>query len=141
MSPNTIAALEKWITKNNYNNSYGVGNRKVYDGFVLEKTENGFVWYYTERGTREDLNFFETEKEAVDFAVNWITHDATLDNHLVGFIKIEDTKSELLAELKRRNVEYSMDKIPINTKNQLWYRVFVKGGDIEKVLDLKEKFT
>ena len=140
MTPNTIVELEKWITDNCYNDSYGIGNRKVYDGFVLDKSDDGFVWYYTERGKRADLNFFKTEKEAVDFAVNWIKKDTFSNNHLVGFIKIEDTKSELLAELKRRNIDYSMDKIPINTKNQLWYRVFVKGCDIQKVLDLKEEF-
>jgi O-acetyl-ADP-ribose deacetylase (regulator of RNase III) len=93
MKPNTLTELEKWMTDNCCNGSYGIGERTVYDGFVLDKSDDGFVWYYTERGRREDLNYFETEEEAVAFALNWMTHDIYYRNRL------SESKSSLLREL------------------------------------------
>lgn len=71
----TINELEKFL-KENYPelNYFVIGNYGKYgnDGFGLEKFGSLFVWFYYERNNRENLKYFRTEKEAVDFVLSEI---------------------------------------------------------------------
>jgi len=141
MNLKTVKQLDEWMTKNCFNDNYAIGNRSVLEGFGLEKMGSLFVWYYTERGKRENLNYFPTEPEAVEFAFKAITKDKFANAHIVGFVKSKLEVSELIRELQKRKVDFWKDEIPYGGFDDIRTRIFVVGCDIIKVLDLKEKYS
>lgn len=136
----TVNQLDEWMTQNCYSDTYAIGNRIIHEGYGLDKTGNQYVWYYTERGERQNIDFFQTEQEAVDFAFKTITADKFANRHLVGFINDKVLETELLAELDKRNVAFWKDDIPYVGLTDRRTRVFVFGCDIERVLDLQTKY-
>ncbi len=141
MDLTTIKQLDEWMTNNCFNDNYAIGNRNIHEGFGLDRFGTLYVWYYTERGERQNLNYFQTEKEAVDFAFKTITADKFANRHMIGFIKDRLKETELLAELKSRNLEYWKDEIPYGGLNDIRIRVFVFGCDIKSVLDLQQQYS
>ncbi len=72
-----IDELENWMLNNNINNIYLPNNRRnkfVTDiGEGLEDIHGLYVWYYNdERGNRTDINFFKSEKDAVQFVFEYL---------------------------------------------------------------------
>lgn len=141
MTPQTIRELLDWMKANCYNDdSYAIGGKTIYEGFGLEKSGEGYAWYYTERGSRDVQKQFATEAEAVAFAHRSISADTIANRHLVGFVKEQARVEELLAELHARQIRYEMDMIPYGGPNDPRTRVFVFGCDVLRVKDLVEKF-
>jgi len=136
----TIKELDQWMEANCYNDGYAIGDRIIHEGCGLEKLGDTFVWFYTERGTKQTLHVFNTEKEAVLFALHEIKLDKSANRHLVGFLKNKSSESELVRELERRNIKCWTDKIPFGGPNDPRYRVFVFGCDIRLVKDLEEQY-
>lgn len=136
----TINQLNEWMTTNCYNDSYAIGNRSIDEGCGLDQFGSLYVWYYTGRGERQNLNYFQTEKEAVQFAFKEITTDKNANKHLVGFLKVKTDEIALLSELRNRNVEFYKDEIPYGGLLDIRIRVFVFGCAIKKVLDLRDKY-
>jgi len=65
-----ITELEKWLKENCYPmNSYSINGNAIYEGFGLENNGGLFQWFYTERGDKQTLEHFATEKEAVEYAL------------------------------------------------------------------------
>ena len=141
MEPTTLQQLDEWMEQNCYNrNSYAIGEKYfITEGFGLERFDSLIVWYYTERGSKENINYFSNEKEAVEFALKQIKADNTAKSHLIGFLRDKLKEQELLEELSKRKIEFTRDEIPYMTDDKIT-RVFVFGCDIKKVLDLKERF-
>ncbi len=54
MEPLTVKQLDEWMTENCYNDSYAIGNRSIHEGYGLDKVDRQYVWYYTERGERQN---------------------------------------------------------------------------------------
>lgn len=140
MDLSTIKQLDDWMTANCYNDSYGIGARNIHEGYGLDTSGSLYVWYYTERGIRKHLHYFQTEKEAVQFAFNEITSDRSANRHLIGFVSTKSEEADLLKELSNRNVMYWTDKTPYGGLADPRYRVFVFGCDNKRVLDLREKY-
>jgi hypothetical protein len=136
----TVKQLDDWMTENCYADNYGIGDRNIHEGYGLDNFGSLYVWYYKERGERENVNYFQTEKEAVDFAFKKITSDKFAKSHMVGFINDKQSENEFLTELRNRNVEFWKDEIPYYGLEKLTTRVFVLGCDIKKVLDLHNKY-
>jgi hypothetical protein len=137
----TIEQLDNWMTENCYNDhSYAIGNRMIDEGFGLKKIEKGYIWYYTERGEINQLNSFETEKEAVLFALQHITNNEYANRHMIGFLKSKSKTDKLIKRLNERNIWFFMDKIPFGGVFDPRFRIFVFGCDIKKVVDLIEKY-
>ena len=142
MNLKTIKQLAEWMTANCYRDKYAIGNRNINEGCGLDTFGTLYVWYYqSERGERENLDYFRTEQEAVNFAFKKITADKSANRHMIGFIKDKSKEKELLTELEKRKVEYWKDEIPYGGINDPRIRVFVFGCDIKKVLDLQEKYN
>ncbi len=140
MNPTTIKQLDKWMTDNCYNdNSYAIGDRIINEGCGLDEFGSLFVWYYTDRGKRENLDYFRTEQEAVEFAFKKITADKYAKSHRIGFIKDRNEVAELLAELANRNIEFWKEEIPILRERRT--RIYVYGCDMLKVKDLQDKYN
>lgn len=140
MELSTIRQLDQWMTENCYNDTYAVGSRSIHEGYGLSQSGSQYVWYYTERGECQNLHYFLTEQEAVDFAFKTITADKFANRHLVGFIKDKASETELVAELDKRNVVFWKDDIPYGGLTDRRTRIFVFGCDVERVLDLQTKY-
>jgi hypothetical protein len=137
----TIKQLDEWMTENCYPETYAIGNRNIYEGCGLDTFGSLYVWYYTERGERQNLNYFQTEKEAVEFAFKKITADKFAKSHMVGFINDKQSGLDLETELRKRNIDFWKDEIPYYGLAKPTTRVFVLGCDIKKVLDLQTKYA
>jgi hypothetical protein len=136
----TIKQLDEWMTDHCFNDSYGIADRNIHEGYGLDTSGALYAWYYTERGQRQYLNYFQTEKEAVDFAFKKITADKSANRHMVGFTKNKTEEAALLTELNNRNIVFWKDDIPYGGPNDRRVRIFVFGCDIKKVLDLQQQF-
>ena len=136
----TIKQLDEWMTENCYAETYAIGNRNIHEGCGLDTFGSLYVWYYTERGERQNLNYFQTEKEAVEFAFKKINADKFAKSHMVGFINDTQSGLDLENELRHRKIDFWKDEIPYYGLARLTTRIFVLGCDIKKVLDLQNKY-
>ena len=133
----TELELEQWLKENCYSmNNYSINGNIIYEGCGLEKNGSLYHWFYTERGEKRILEYFATEKEAVQFALEKIKSDKHAIRNYIGMFKSESEIENIKSELEKRNVEYWTDKIPYNGINDLRTRFFVIGCGIKKVQDL-----
>ncbi len=140
MNLNTIKELDKWLSDNCIKNTFTPGNRYETDeGFGIEEYNGMFIWHHTERGQKENIEYFNTEKEIVDFAFEIIKNDKYSNSHLIGFLNVKTLYKNLTTELKKRNIEYWDQEIPQSGGKTL-FRVYVYRCDIKKATDLKEKY-
>ncbi len=141
MSISTIKELENWMAENCLINKITPGNRfETDDGVGLEKYGNLYIWYHSERGEKENLKYFETEKEATEFVYEYLRKNKYANSHLVGSFKDRNLKNELISELKNRDIKYWNDEITQWGINNNILRIFVYRCDIKKVVDLQEKY-
>ena len=141
MSLKTLKDLDDFMKTNCYNlDIYSINKQPKYDGFGIEKWGELFVWFYVERGERENLNYFSTEQEATKFVYGIISKDAFAKSNLLTSIEDPILKEELKEELKLKEIEYWTDNIPHLGKHNILTRFFVVGCDIKKTTNLKTKF-
>lgn len=70
---NTIKELEIWMSKNEIKNTYTPSARYVTDeGEGLEVLNGLFIWYYIGRGKRNNIQYFKSESEAVEYVYNYL---------------------------------------------------------------------
>jgi len=139
--PKTEAGLAQWMKTNCFNfNSYSIDGNAIHEGFGIDKSGFLYIWYYTERGERQNLNYFQTEEEIVKFAYNKITTDKWSNNHCIGFTRDKSKSIELIELLKERDIQFMNDEIPYYGIEQPVFRVFVFGCDHKKTNDLKNKY-
>ena len=140
MNPSTIQELDSWMSERCFPDSYAIGNRIVHEGYGLYRDGNQFVWFYTERGVRKNLHYFQSESEAITYAFAAITSDITANRHMVGFVDGEEEEKALLTELDARAIPFWKDEIPFGGLHDKRSRIFVFGCDICRVSDLREKY-
>jgi len=122
----------------NFNN-YSINGNAIHEGHGIDKFGGLFIWYYTERGQKDNLKYFQTEKEVVEFAYNEVKADKWAKTHCVGVTSEKAETEELANKLRDLGVEYLQDQIPYGL-HTLVYRTFVLGCDVEKVSYLKDKY-
>lgn len=139
--PKTVTELEHWMKEHCYNfESYSINGNSIYEGFGIEKSGNIFVWYYTERGQQQNLEYFGSETEIVQYAYNVIKNDQWARAHLIGFSNDLSKIVQLKKELDAINIQYIYDEIPYYGNGKPAYRVFVLGCDIKKAIHLKKNY-
>ncbi|WP_374460023.1 hypothetical protein [Chryseobacterium taeanense] len=139
--PSTLHELEYWMKENCFNfKGYSIGGNHIYEGFGIEQSGDYFIWYYTERGQKQNLKHFKTEAEIVEYAFNQIKSDKWAKTHCVGFSADLNKITELKNKLDEMNIEYFEDNIPYYGIERPVYRVFVSGCDILKTEHLKKKY-
>lgn len=73
MNISTISELEKWMSKNGIKNTFTPGNRFASDeGLGLEEVDGLYIWYFVERGERQNIEYFQTEKDAAEFIFEFL---------------------------------------------------------------------
>lgn len=138
--PTTIIELEQWMKDGCYNfNSYSINGNLIYEGFGIEPENNSFVWYYTERGQKEPIKYFSSEKEATEFAYDQISKDIWAKTHCIGFSIDKDLIQQLMNELKNLGILFQYDEIPQNHQRKI-HRILVYGCDYKKVEHLKKVY-
>lgn len=139
--PKTVSELEHWMKEHCYNfESYSINGNSIYEGFGIEKSGNMFIWYYTERGQQQNLEYFGSETEIVQYAYNEIKSDQWARRHLIGFSSDLSKIIQLKKELDNINLKYICDEIPYYGNGKPAYRVFVLGCDIRKTIHLKKRY-
>ena len=139
--PKTEIELENWMSENCFNfNSYSINGNSIYEGFGIDKSSGLYIWYYTERGQKDNLKYFKTENEIIEYAFNQIKSDKWAKTHCIGFSTDINKITDLKTELQKMNIEFFEDKIPYYGIDRPAYRVFILGCDIKKTEYLKEKY-
>jgi hypothetical protein len=139
--PKTEIELESWMKDNCYGfNSYSINGNGIFEGFGIDKSGGLFIWYYTERGQKDNLKYFQSESEIVEFAFNQITADKWAKAHCIGFSSNKNKIIELKSVLEKMSIEFFEDEIPYYGIDRPVYRVFVLGCGIKKTEHLKEKY-
>ena len=140
-TPKTEIELESWMKNNCFNfNNYSINGNGVYEGFGIDKTGGHFIWYYTERGQKDNLKQFQTESEIIEFAFKQISADKLAKTHCIGFSSDKNKIIELKNCLLKMNIDFLGDEIPYYGIERPVYRIFVFGCDIQKTEHLKEKY-
>src|SRR4051812_1750368 len=84
--PGTEIELEEWMKENCFNfNNYSVNGCVIHEGYGIDRAGGVFIWYYTERGQKNHLKYFQTEKEIVEYAYHQIKLDKWAATHCIGF--------------------------------------------------------
>jgi len=139
--PKTEIELQNWMKENCFNfNSYSINGNSIYEGFGIDKSGGLYIWYYTERGQKDNLKCFSSESEIVEYAFNKIKSDKWAKTHCIGFSADYNRINELKSELKNMKTEFFEDKIPYYGIDRPVYRLFVLGCDIKKTEHLKKKY-
>lgn len=139
-APATEVELESWMKKNCFNfDTYSINGNSIYEGYGIERLDDLFIWYYTERGQKNTLKTFPSEKEIVEYAFGQIRNDKWARTHCIGFTGDRREKEELAGILRGMSVEFFQDQIPFEVRRPA-YRTFVLGCDVLKVEGLKDKY-
>lgn len=134
---NTVLELELWLKENCYSkHNYSINGNSIIEGCGLENIGGLYQWYYTERGNKSILKYFNTEKEAVQHAFEEIKANNHANRHYIGMYSSEQKVEKILGELKRRKIEFWTDKIPYGGLKDLRTRIFVIGCGIINAKDL-----
>nr|WP_295931452.1 hypothetical protein [uncultured Dyadobacter sp.] len=140
-TPQTIEELRQWLEDHCYSDHhYAIGDRFVHEGCGLRQVEEHFIWYYTERGREDILKTFDSEPEAVAYAWQAIKGDPFASSHLVGIAGNAVEEEVIIRELAIRNITFWKDSIPYGGPGDRRTRIFVRGCDIRKVMDLRAKY-
>ncbi|WP_422005781.1 hypothetical protein [Roseivirga pacifica] len=141
MTPKTEIELEKWMKDNCFNfNSYSINGNAIYEGFGIDKIGGRFIWYYIELGQKDNIKYFNNEKELIEYAYNQIKSDKWAKTHCIGFTTDKTKTSELANRLEKMNIEFMKDQIPYYGLERPVYRTFVFGCDYLKVSDLRKQY-
>lgn len=139
--PKTQSELENWMKENCYNfNSYSINGNAIFEGYGIDNIDGLFIWYYTERGQKNNLKYFKTESETIEYAFNQIKSDEWANKHCIGFTEIKEEKYNLENILTEMNVGFVQDEIPYYGLQRPIYRTFVFGCDINRAQHLKDKY-
>jgi hypothetical protein len=139
--PKTEIELENWMKENCFNfTSYSINGNSIYEGYGIDKSGGLYIWYYTERGQKDNLKYFKSEPEIVEYAFNEIKSDKWAKTHCIGFSTNLGKINDLKIELQKMETEFFEDKIPYYGLDRPVYRIFVLGCDIQKTEHLKVKY-
>ncbi|MEX6690174.1 hypothetical protein QTN47_21875 [Danxiaibacter flavus] len=139
--PKTEIELESWMKENCYNfDNYSINGNPIFEGFGIDKFGGLFIWYYTERGEKNNLKYFQSESEIIEYAFCQIKADKWARTHCIGFTASRYEKEELANILKNTAVDFFQDEIPYYGPDRPAYRTFVLGCDIIKTKQLKGKY-
>ncbi len=139
--PKTENELEIWMKENCFNfNHYSINGSAIFEGFGIDRIGGRFIWYYTERGEKNNLAYFQSESEIVEYAFNHIKSDKWAKAYCIGFTTSKDEKEEIANVLREMGLEYFQDQIPYYGLERPVFRTFVLGCDINKTEHLKDKY-
>ncbi|MCU7551361.1 hypothetical protein OCK74_19725 [Chitinophagaceae bacterium LB-8] len=139
--PKTETELEQWMKENCFNfEGYSINGNAIYEGYGIDKSGGQYTWYYTERGQKNNLKFFLTEEEIIEYAYNQIANDKWAKTHCIGFNINKNEALELAQKLQGLGIDFFQDEVPYYGLQKPVFRTFVLGCDCNRVNNLKRKY-
>lgn len=138
---NTIKELEKYLEDECYSfHEISIGKHYAYEGYVIEKTPEGYCFAYSERGRKEVIKAFPCEKDLVHYALQRLSSNEWMKSHLVACVYKEADIEQAEHELERMNISFKRNDIPNYREGKCAYRIFVFGKDILLLSGFKKKY-
>lgn len=138
---NTIEELEKYLENECYSfQCLSIGKHHAPEGIIIEKVKDEYCFAFSERGKKELIQSFRTEKELVDYALKELAEDKWSRAHLVAWTWKESEIKEAEKELNRMNIEFIRNDVPNYSRDKHAYRIFVFGRDILGLDAFRAKF-
>lgn len=94
----------------------------------------------SERGNKEILKSFMSEKELVDFTLEVLKKNRWYKAHLVAWVRNDSEIKSAEKELKEMNIDFERNDIPNYSKGKRAYRIFVFGRDVLLLETFKMKY-
>lgn len=136
----TIDELEQYLQDECYSfDSISIGKHFAYEGLIVEKQENRFVYAYSERGKKTILKTFELEKDLVNYALKELEKDKWNRRHLVAWTWSTRDIEKAERVLKRKRIQFERNDIPYFKDGKTAYRIFVFGKDVLLLEKFKQK--
>ena len=134
----TIEELERWLEDNYYNfNEISIGKHHAPEGYIIEVDNSRYLCCYSERGNKQIVKSFNSEKELVDYAYQLFKGNEWSRAHLLAIsFDIEKIKN-IEKALYSLGVEYERNDSPNHRNGNTAYRIFVFGKDIKKAEHMK----
>ncbi|MCB0521324.1 MAG: hypothetical protein H6577_04555 [Lewinellaceae bacterium] len=137
-SPQSVADLAQWMKDHCFNfNHYSIGGNAIHEGYGIEKWGGLYIWYYSEKGRRDNLQYFQSEKDITEYAFGKITADIWARAHCIGLTKNAVKAGELAGILQSMGVEYKQDTIPEAGSEKPLILTYIFGCDVRKTETLK----
>ena len=137
----TILELENYLEDECYSFSgISIGKHQTFEGLVIRKEKNRFIFGYVEKGVLDVIQSFIDEKDLVQYALKELKKDNWYKGHLVAWTWTKEEIEAAEQELIKMNIEYKRNDIPDYSKHERAYRIFVFGKDVIRLTDFKEKF-
>lgn len=137
----TIVELEKYLEEECYSfQELSIGKHYAPEGIVIEKEGNKYNFITSERGNKEILKSFMSEKELVDFTLEVLKKNRWYKAHLVAWVWNDSEIKSAEKELKEMNIDFERNDIPNYSKGKRAYRIFVFGRDVLLLETFKMKY-
>lgn len=140
MIPHTVNDLIQWLRLHCYNRNYQILEENALDGEGLGQLGTKYYWFRRERGNMAQMQYFDSEQEAVTHAFYKISRDRFARRHLLRVEPNRFVAQRIAAELALRNLEYELETVQVSDNFGLpGHAIYVYGCDLKKALDLKYK--
>ena len=137
----TIGELEKYLEEECYSfQEISVGKHHAPEGIVIEKEGDRYNFITSERGNKEVMKSFMSEKELVDFTLEVLKRNRWYKAHLVAWVWNDSEIKSAEKELKEMKIDFERNDIPNYSKGKHAYRIFVFGRDVLLLEAFKMKY-
>lgn len=137
----TIGELEKYLGEECYSfQEISVGKHHAPEGIVIEKEGDRYNFITSERGNKEIMKSFMSEKELVDFTLEVLKRNRWYKAHLVAWVWNDSEIKSAEKELKEMKIDFERNDIPNYSKGKHAYRIFVFGRDVLLLEAFKMKY-
>ncbi|MCI9078896.1 MAG: hypothetical protein HFH68_08230 [Lachnospiraceae bacterium] len=137
----TINELEKYLEDECYSfNEISIGKHYAYEGIIIKKIQEKYIFGYSERGNMDIIKSFEYEKDLVNYAFEALSTDEWAKAHLVAWTWSEPEIINAEKELKDMDIKFKRNDIPNYSKNTTAYRIFVFGKDTLRLDSFRAKY-
>lgn len=137
----SINELEAYLVENCFSfQALTIGKHFAPEGIIIEKENGKFCFSYSERGRKNIIKAFETEKELVEYSLLTLKNDKWAKAHLAAMTFSAEEIREAEKKLKRMNIEFVRNDIPNYHIGVTAFRIFVFGKDILKLDDFKKTY-
>lgn len=120
--------------------NYSFDGNNINEGNGIDKVNEKFYWWYTERGKKRIIQEFENEISVVNYAFEKIKNDIWGKAYLLGSTDDKNKSDELCLLLSKMEIDYIQNDIPNYSGGKAKYRVFVIGKSINRVKHLKNEY-
>lgn len=140
MQIDTLKSLKRYFKNEGFRSNFlyiGKATKMGYDDFGLERKDGHYIFScYSERGAKHIIKEFDSEKDACIFVYNKLKDDDYGKSHCIKLTKSEKRTEKLGQKLKKKNIRYTIGKMPIRREKYL-YQVIVFGRDEKKANIIK----